>query len=293
MTLRSIIKQTYAAAELLVIDDGSSDGSPHIIEQTLKDCPVRCELIVRNSRGLCATLNEGFAQTSGEYFAYLGSDDVWLPEFLDHRVRLLQSRREAVLAYGHAYLIDENNRIVDCTADWAQYADSNVRQMLMNAIAPMSPTVLYRRTALEHERWNEQARLEDYEMYLRLSNGVFAFDPQVLSAWRRHGSNTSWDQMMMLDEQLTAQRNAADRLGYSSHEITTLQRVTKFRRAEDFLRIGDKKTAAMLMWQNLAGASLRSSARMLLRLGVPFGLIERRNAMRARKAHERYGSIVI
>ena len=60
--LRSIIAQTYPPTKLLVIDDGSTDGSPQIIARVLQDCPFPAELVVRPNRGLCATLNEGFAR---------------------------------------------------------------------------------------------------------------------------------------------------------------------------------------------------------------------------------------
>src|SRR2546430_2658129 len=126
MTWRSIMKQARAPAELMVIDDGSTDDSPSLIEHTLKDCSFPCELIVRSNRGLCATLNEGLARTEGDYFAYLGSDDVWQPNFLKERVRLLQSRTDAELAYGHAYFVDEQSRIVDGTADWSSYVDGDI-----------------------------------------------------------------------------------------------------------------------------------------------------------------------
>src|SRR6266446_7897434 len=168
-TLRSIMKQTYRPSELIVIDDGSSDDSPAIIDRVLNECSFPCELITRENRGLCATLNEGFARTCGDYFAYLGSDDLWLPDFLRARVDLLDSKPDSVLAYGHAYFIDEQNRIIDSTADWARYADGNVSEMLLQTTAPMSPTVMYRREALEQHRWNEESKLEDYDLYLRLS----------------------------------------------------------------------------------------------------------------------------
>ena len=294
-TLRSIMKQTLAPSELIVIDDGSSDESPRIIERVLNDCWFPCELLVRDNRGLCATLNEGFERTRGDYFAYLGSDDMWLPDFLQARVRLLESRPDAVLAYGHTYFIDEQNRIVDSTADWANYADGDVRQMLLQTTAPMSPTVMYRREALEHQRWNEEADLEDYDLYLRLSaEGPFAFDPQVLSAWRRHALNTSWDQSLMLEEQLKAQRVAALRFGLSAREVEELQRATRFRRAEDFLRVGQKSRALSLMTHNWRGAnSPRTTSRMLLRLLIPNPLMRRRARARQRNAFERYGTIQV
>jgi len=292
-TLRSIMKQTLRPAELLVIDDGSSDESPAVIERVLSDCPFPCELVARSNRGLCATLNQGFEQTRGNYFAYLGSDDLWLTDFLQARVGLLERRPEAVLAYGHAYLIDEENRIVDSTADWARYADGDVSAMLLETTAPMSPTVLYCRDALEHERWNEASKLEDYDLYLRLSAaGEFAFDRRILSAWRRHSSNVSWDQALMLEEQLQAQRQGALRFGLTDEQIQALQMATRFNHAEDFLRLGRKSPALSLMLHNWRGAnSSRATARMLLRLLLPNSIMRRRARSRQRKAYERYGTI--
>jgi alpha-1,3-rhamnosyltransferase len=292
-TLRSIIAQTLAPVRLLVIDDGSTDGSPRIIEECLQDCPFPSELIVRENLGLSATLNEAFEQSSSEYFAYLGSDDLWLPDFLQARVALLNSRSDVVLAYGHAYIVDENNKVIDSTADWATYTDGNVRDMLLHTTAPMSPTVVYRRAALERERWNEASKLEDYDLYLRLSaKGPFGFDPGVLSAWRRHESNVSRDQELMLREQLSALREAALRFNFSSEQIENLQTMTRFNRAEDFLRIGQKSQALQLMLHNLRGAhSPRTTAKMLLRLLTPNSFMRGRKRFRERRAHERYGSI--
>src|ERR1043166_18087 len=292
-TLRSIMRQSLPPAELLVIDDGSSDESTQVIERVLADCPFPCELVARNNRGLCATLNEGFERTRGDYFAYLGSDDLWLPDFLKARVALLESRPAAVLAYGHTFFVDEENRIIDSTADWANYADGNAQSMLLQTTAPMSPTVLYRRAALEKQRWDEAAKLEDYDLYLRLSaKGEFAFDPQILSAWRRHSSNVSWDQTLMLEEQLRAQREAALRFGFSEEEVEHLQATTRFNRAEDFFRVGQKAQALDVMRQNLRGAnSTAATARMLLRLLVPNSFMRGRARARQRRAHDRYGSL--
>jgi|GEM_PF-4148068 len=96
----------------------------------------------------------------------------------------------------------------------------------------------------------------------------------------------------MLAEQLKAQRDAARRFGFSEQEIEKLQTATKFRRAEDFLRVGKKADALKLMSKNLAGlGSLRSLARMLARLCIPFSLMKRRNRAVGQKTHQRYGSI--
>src|SRR5215207_7311804 len=251
--LRSVFAQTHAPARLLVIDDGSRDGSPRVIEDVLKDCPFPCELIARENRGLCATLNEGLAKTEGAYFAYLGSDDLWLPGFLEARVVLLEE-----------------------------------------TYAPMSPTVVHRRQGLERHGWNERARLEDYELYLKLSaDGDFAFDPRVLSAWRRHGTNTSGDFVWMIEARLEAQRNAAPHLDLSPGQLARYQRVLNFAGAEDLLRLGDKRAALKYLRRGLSGApSAASLARVALRLVTPYSLVRRRNRSKQTSAARRYGEMM-
>ena len=293
--LRSVFAQAPAPARLVVFDDGSTDDSPRVIERELKACPFPCELIATRNRGLCATLNEGLSRASGRYFAYLGSDDLWLPGFLAARVRALGARPGAVLAYGHCLLIDEENRVVGSTADWASYADGDARAMLRETIAPMSPTVVHRLDALARHGWREGSRLEDYELYLRLAaEGEFAFDPRPLAAWRRHSSNTSRDQLMMLEEHLAAQRRVLPSQGLGEDEIERLASRVRFTRAEDFARLGDKRTALRLFTQNLRAApSARSVARAALRLFAPAGLLRLRRARAERRACERYGRVEV
>lgn len=273
--LRSIFAQSQSPKKLLVIDDGSKDDSPAIIEKTLNDCPFDSELIVRENRGLCGTLNEGFSLSSGEYFAYIGSDDFWLPNFLEARANLLDSRESAVLAYGHAYLVNDENEVYDSTADhvdsWANYSDGDAHSMLLTGSSPISSTVVYRRSALGSRSWNQESRLEDYEMYLSLvSDGEFAFDPQVMSAWRLHKYNTSSDMGMMLSEVVETQERLFPRLGTSRKELDDIQAKTKFRYARIMLQQGKKKDALGLLAANWRrGGTAAEIAKALVLLSLP------------------------
>lgn len=292
--LKSIIKQTLSPKKLLVIDDGSKDSSPRVIERILKDCPFDAELIVRENRGLCATLNEGFAKSSGKYFAYLGSDDLWLPEFLAERTKLLEKRDSAVLAYGHAYFLDENDEIIDRTVDykenWANYPDGDARPMLVKGIAPVSSTIFYRRSALEKVRWNEKSRLEDYEMYLKLAAlGDFAFDEQTLSVWRHHGYNTSKDLLLMLKEVIEAQNRNFKLLDLRKDELKAAQTKIKFHFALDLLRVGDKKQAWKLAVENWRGAASNAElAKFLIRFGVPMNVVNLRRQLKKKKLNRKF-----
>jgi alpha-1,3-rhamnosyltransferase len=296
-TLRSIFRQTLLPRELIVIDDGSRDESVQIIERVLRDSPIAaCDFVARENRGLSATLNEGFARSSvrSRYFAYLGSDDLWFPEFLQARVAVLEARPRAVLGYGNAYSIDAGDRIIDNTADWARYRDGSVRRMLLETLAPLSPTVVYRRDALRAHRWNEAARLEDYELYLRLSaaGGEFAFDPRVLSAWREHGSNTSRNLALMLREKLSAQQRVAVHLGLSAKELAKFQTLARFRSAQEFMRQGEKLEALKLASKNWRGAQTsREALKFVAGLITPHRLLRRRRTHAQQQASERYGSL--
>jgi alpha-1,3-rhamnosyltransferase len=297
--LKSILKQSLQPKKLLVIDDGSKDKSANIIEDVLKNCPFDAELIARKNRGLCATLNQGFSLSSGKYFAYLGSDDIWLPRFLEERAKLLDKRDEAVLGYGHSYFINEKDEIFDCTADysedWANYPDGDARPMLVKGIAPVSSTVFYRRSALEKVSWNAESRLEDYEMYLKLAAlGDFAFDSQILSTWRHHGYNTSKDKALMLKEVIEAQQRNFESLNVSQNELTKVQIETEFRYARDFLQSGDKKEALKLALKSWRGAkSSAEIAKFVVRMFVPLAGIEAKRRLKKEKNSKRFEKIIV
>jgi alpha-1,3-rhamnosyltransferase len=291
--LRAIINQSLSPLELIVIDDGSSDDSLKVIERTLKTARFDSELIARQHKGLSATLNQGVELSRGQYFAYLAADDIWLPAFLEARVACLQSRPGAVLAYGHSFVINENDEIVESSADWANYSDGNVRQMLLHHTVPFSPSVLYRCEAVKYHRWNEDAGLEDYDLYLRLSaEGEFAFDPKPLCAWRSHLNNQSRNLDFMLEECLKAQRRAVSRLNIGETELRKAQSELKWRYATDFIRAGQKRKALGLVCRNLRGASSYGSvARNVAGLLLPKRTLRWRRRFVQRRAIKCYGSI--
>ncbi len=292
-TLRSIFAQELQPKKLIVIDDGSKDASVKTIEKILCDCPFENEFIFRENRGLCATLNEGFAKTSGDYFAYLGSDDVWLPEFLAESIELLEKRPNAALSFGHAYLIDEKDQIIDRTDNWTDFADGDVLPFLLRGLIFSSPSVVYRTKNLENYSWNEAAKLEDYEMYLKLSaDGEFARLDKILCAWRQHDSNTSDDFALMLKEWIAAQNRTAEKLNLSRAELDKIQTELKFNTAFDFIRNGNRREAIDLMIKNHHGAkSAVQFARMLFRLAVPQTLFQWNRERKRQKAIEKYGKL--
>jgi len=252
--LRSIMSQSAPPNELIVIDDGSDDGSAKVIERVLKDCPFACEFYTRENRGLCTTLNEGLERAKGEYFAYLSSDDLWLSTFLDSRLRVLLAEQDAPLVYGHSFMVDEASRVTSYSYGRDLPRRDTTREMLLFSFVPTSSSILYRKSALETQLWDPEIKLEDFDLYLRLSAGhEFAYDPNVLSCWRTHPENTSKQVELMVAECIGAiERNAKAR-DLTDAELAAAVRSMNIYRVDTLLDDGERVEAIKMFFSNIQG----------------------------------------
>jgi len=101
--IASVLAQTYDSWELLLVDDGSTDGSTRLAQQCAADHPSKARYLQHENhrnRGACAARNLGVARARGEYIALLDADDVWLPHKLERQLAILASRPEIAMVYG-------------------------------------------------------------------------------------------------------------------------------------------------------------------------------------------------
>jgi alpha-1,3-rhamnosyltransferase len=197
-TIRSVLSQTYQDFELLIIDDGSRDASVEIIRQTLDELPsYNVQFIARENVGLCKTLNEGLRMSKGEFFAYIGSDDLWHSEKLERQINALQSADPTYGAcFSDCLYIDESGTTLGRFSDFYRYKGGNIYDDLVwNRFTPHSPTNLFRRSVvIEVGGFNEAHAVEDRDLWTRLSRSYkVVYIESPLASWRSHGNNTGND----------------------------------------------------------------------------------------------------
>jgi glycosyltransferase involved in cell wall biosynthesis len=101
--IASVLAQTYSNWELLLVDDGSTDGSNRIARRHAEADPARIRYLEHpghENRGMSASRNLGIASARGEFVAFLDGDDVWLPRRLERSVALLREHPQAQMVYG-------------------------------------------------------------------------------------------------------------------------------------------------------------------------------------------------
>lgn len=285
-TLRSILAQTWRPMDLLVIDDGSKDDSVKVIERVLRDASFPARLVVRENRGLTKTLNEGLEASRGEYFAYLGSDDTWEPRRLELGVAALERNPTAVMSFSHCYFIDRDSRRVDVSSRSRQYAAGDyLWPMLRGVVGIMSPTPLFRANVLRETRWNEAAKLEDFDLYLNLAlRGPFEFVDAALASWRFHETNTSSGWEFMVRERIATVERIAVKLGLSEAEVEKLRERIHFEEAGALLASGNRLGAARESLRYWRGAnSVREWLKRAAHLVTPEVVKRARRKLVARK----------
>jgi glycosyltransferase involved in cell wall biosynthesis len=105
--IASVRAQTMAGWELLIVDDGSSDGSRDIAEAAARSDPGRIRALRHEdglNHGMSATRNRGLSEARGDYIGFLDADDVWLPEKLAEQTALLDAHPTAGMVYGRTLI---------------------------------------------------------------------------------------------------------------------------------------------------------------------------------------------
>lgn len=184
--LRSALGQSFQDIEVILVDDGSTDGSEEQICSFLSD--QRLRYIKQANRGQAKAKNRGVQESSGAYVAFLDADDQWVHDKLEKQIPLFNDPEIGVV-YSRANYIDENDNLLDfsLTDEFLQPRHGKVTDYLyMNNFVPFSSSVV-RRECLEHlGAFDESLPMGiDWNLWLRLSTLYqFTFIDEPLLRYR-------------------------------------------------------------------------------------------------------------
>lgn len=193
--LDSVVKQSLAVGEIVVVDDGSTDGSADIVREFMSRHPeANIHLVTQPNRGVSAARNHGIEIAKGEYIALLDADDEWLTGYVAEVCRLMEHYPDAA-AYSTAfYIVDGKQRIIAATPTTEGYINP-AEEALCSRYPIIPSTATLTRTALQRVGgFPEGMRIgEDQWVWIRLmqQGEHFCFSPMPLVHYSRSASNRS------------------------------------------------------------------------------------------------------
>ena len=162
----SVLTQTHPADELIVVDDGSSDGTA----AWLGEHYPQVKLIEQPNSGVSAARNRGIEATSGEWIALLDSDDEWLPKKLEKQLALLASEPELKLVHSDEIWIRNGVRVNQMKKHTKKGGWIFQDCLPLCAISPSA--VMIHRTIFDDVGLFDESlpACEDYDLWLRITS---------------------------------------------------------------------------------------------------------------------------
>jgi glycosyltransferase involved in cell wall biosynthesis len=193
--VKSVLDQTYANFELIIIDNYSEDNTEGIIA-SFNDTRIKYEKF-RNNGIIAASRNVGISESRGKYIAFLDSDDIWLPNKLEKQVGFLEENADVFLVYTRALVMKNNlirNKIMPLKRRLK--AGNVFKSLFLSSNFIMGVTVMFRNKVKEKFYYfDEDIRLmgvEDFDLWLRISRKeTIAFLGEPLAIYRTHEGNHS------------------------------------------------------------------------------------------------------
>ncbi len=201
--LRSVLDQTLAPAEIIVVDDGSKDDGPAIVERLAADHPIT--LIRQPNAGQSAARNHGITQSTSELIALLDQDDVWYPHHLEELVQPFLEPRQSELGWVYSNLdeIDRDNNMVSYGLIHRTPGPHPKRDLVECLRADMFvvPTacLFSRKAFLAVGGFDELlSGYEDDDFFLRLFRAGYdnVFVHESLARWRQYTESSSYSPRM-------------------------------------------------------------------------------------------------
>lgn len=235
--VQSILDQTFTDFELIIIDDGSTDGTTDLLK-TLKDTRIKLIFFEKN-KGVSSATNQGFKEAKGTYIARMDGDDISVKERFEKQVGVLESNPDIIVCGGLVQYLGGNNNVIG----FKETHDEIITELLISCSICMGAS-MFRRETLQGYYYDETRRSgEDYEFWTRVAwKGKMYNIQEVLLLYRVHVQQASImhkPQQIIDDVEIRLQlfkKLDYDMQYYSDNFLTTMLLLNKHIRVDDLIK---------------------------------------------------------
>ncbi len=191
-TVQTVLAQTWKDYDIVVVDDGSTDGSGAVV----KEFGYRVRYIRQANAGVAAARNRGVAESKGECVAFLDHDDLWDPSKLDKQVRVLETYPKVGMVITDVAHIDRASHPMGILGKGYNPSETFAR-LFVGGYVPTPSAAMIRRSVLESvggfdERFNS-AGMDDHELWTRIAaHCEIANIPEPLTYHRNREMKSAW-----------------------------------------------------------------------------------------------------
>jgi len=190
--VESVLSQTYKNIELIIVDDGSIDGTKETIRPYLLDQRVR--YIYEDNKGCADAMNNGIVAAKGKYIAILDSDDFWCDKNkIEKQVDFLEKNTDYVLVGGGAIMTDQKGKEIVSYLLPEDDADIRKEILVNNVFAHV--TVLFKKEAWEKVGgYDKNYWMEDWDLLLKMGRvGKLHNIQEIFTSYLGHQRNNPSD----------------------------------------------------------------------------------------------------
>jgi glycosyltransferase involved in cell wall biosynthesis len=211
-TIHSVLIQDYPNIEYIIVDGGSTDGSPAIIQ---KYADRLAWWVSEKDKGHADALNKGFAHANGDILAWLNSDDTYYPGAVSDAMAYLSANPEVGMVYADADLTDEDGRVIGRFSS----RQTDYRRLLRGSVHIPQATTFFRASL-----WRQVGPLDlslffafDYNLWVQLAKvSRLQYLPHLWATFRLHseGKSVRFDDRCYPDMLKVYQRERGRRLSW-------------------------------------------------------------------------------